>query len=123
MSQQAPATAPAQQVCCVCLCCCKEGSEFGEVVPSSLISKYQRGLQTVAYLSTELCLTFAVVLDGDLHVIGEFCGRFSALQVLWALCQLHEVGQERGILGPRGADWGGVVPCGSWGSGHAVGHC
>lgn len=31
LSHQAPATAPAQQVCPACLCSCREHLEFGEV--------------------------------------------------------------------------------------------
>lgn len=122
MSHQAPATAPALQVCSACLCSCKEPLEFGEVdeLTNLKVSAWSENLLLSFQLSFVLLLQLysTVTFTSLVSSVGALVPAFP---LLWALCQLHAVGQEWGVLGPRGAAWGGAVPCGSWGSYHAVG--
>lgn len=114
----APARAPAQWVCSPCLCSCRELLEFGEVAELTNLK--------VSLWSADLLLSFQLnfVLLLQLYSIVTFTSSVSsvvalvaALQMLCASCM--QWGRSGGFL----ADRGGIVPCGSWGTCHAVGRC
>lgn len=95
-----PSHSPCQQVCSACLCSCKERLEFGEAAELTnlkvsawsvnLLLSFQ--LNFVLLLQLYLTVTFTSLVSSVVALVP-------ALQVLWALCQLHAVGQEWGALG------------------------
>lgn len=67
---------------CPELCSCREHLEFEEIAKLTNLKLSEWSANLLLSFQLNFVLLFAVVLDSDLHVIGEFCECFSAaLQV------------------------------------------